>query len=484
MVKTKGLCSHPVFAFFEEIASIPHGSGNVEQISNYLAGFAAERNLEYKQDACRNVVIIKEAAPGYEKAEPVILQGHMDMVAVKVPGLEKDLEREGLSLVVQGDDLFAEGTSLGGDDGIALAYALAILDAKDLPHPRLEVVFTVDEETGMEGAQRIDLSMLKGRRMLNIDSEEEGIFLAGCAGGARVDWKLSVTRILQQGRTCRIRVKGLAGGHSGVEIHQERGNANRLLGQVLYGIWQKTSFHILDLSGGLADNAIPREAEVVILCREDRTEAVMECCRHLEQEIREEMRSRDPGFVLECEAGELQEAYCLTPEDSRKGIGLLFGAYDGVQNWSRELEGLVETSLNLGILKTEEGCMGFQFSVRSSLESAKKTLIARLENMAWMCGAECTVRGEYPGWTYSRESPFRDYAVSVYEDLYGVQPQIQAIHAGLECGILQSKLEGLECISLGPDIRDIHTTEERMSISSALRVWDYLLELLKCVPKE
>ena len=482
-----------VFRFFGEICKIPHGSGNVDGISNYLVEFARERGLFHVQDAWKNVIIVKEASAGYENEAPVILQGHMDMVAVKKPGAGIDMEKEGLRLAVDGDYLYARDTSLGGDDGIAVAYALAILDSGEIAHPKLEVIFTVDEEVGMEGARNLDVSMLEGKRMINLDSEEEGIILAGCAGGARVDWTLPVKRMHKAGTVYEITVKGLLGGHSGSEINKQRGNANCLMGRLLYGLESSAETGLAALEGGLADNAIPRETKAVVVLAEadgnsqsmdnDGTVETAETrflrkIGEVEAQFRQEMQTKDPDVCITVERLEGDGLECVVPEDARKLTGLLFSAPNGVQAMSADMKGLVETSLNMGIVRLEEERAVIQFSVRSSLEGAKKALVAKLECIARMAGAVQDVRGDYPGWAYRKDSPFRDMAVEVYRNRYGKEPEIQAIHAGLECGLLMAKIPGLECISIGPDMKDIHTTEEKLSISSTARVWDYVLDLL------
>lgn len=492
MSVTDNLNPKKVFYYFEEICKIPHGSGNIDRLSDYLVNFAKERDLFYIQDTCKNVIIIKEAAPGYEDAEPVILQGHMDMVAVKKPGALIDMEKEGLRLAIDGDDLLAEDTSLGGDDGIAVAYALAILDSNEIAHPRLEVIVTVDEEVGMDGARELDVSMLQGRRMLNLDSEEEGFILAGCAGGARVDWTLPVAREEREGKRFAVRLEGLQGGHSGAEIDKERGNANSLLGRLLYSLGQSMDFYLEELEGGLADNAIPREARAVIVIGEEKEKLLMDGVKAVEEELRQELQTKDPDIRIEVEKLEKTEKLeeteekrisCVTGEDTMKVVSLLFAAPCGVQAMSADMKGLVETSLNLGIISLKENKAAMQFSVRSSLESAKGALIAKLKSIASIAGASQEVRGDYPGWAYRKNSPFRDMAVKVFYDLYGKEPEIQAIHAGLECGLFSAKIPGLECISIGPDMKNIHTTEERLSISSTERVWNYVVALLKAAKK-
>ncbi len=476
-----------VFYFFEEICKIPHGSGNVDQISDYLVAFAEERNLYYEQDEVKNVIIIKEASEGYEDQPPMILQGHMDMVAVKKPDCDIDMKTEGLRLAVDGDKVYAQGTSLGGDDGIAVAYALAILDADNISHPRLEVVITVDEEVGLNGARVIDLSRLKANRMLNLDSEEEGIFLTSCAGGARVECMLPVQLTRMQGICYRVSVEGLQGGHSGAEIHKERGNSNCLMSRILYNLTKQLNVGLCKLQGGLADNAIPRQTTAILVV-DEKDESAFESVIAVESaNIARELATKDPGFKVsvnkttECAfetSGSNRVFHCVTGEETAKCAAFLASLPDGVQAMSADIPGLVETSLNMGLLSLEEDGIHAVFSVRSSVESAKYALIGKLQAVTDLAGGTNMVTGDYPGWQYRVDSPLRDKMVRIYREMYGQEPKVEAIHAGLECGILGSKIKNLDCVSLGPDMKDIHTTEETLSISSTARVWEYLVRLL------
>lgn len=475
-----GLEPERVFYFFEEICKIPHGSGNIAQISDYLAAFAKERNLEVIQDELKNIIIIKEATPGYEAEPAVILQGHMDMVAVKKPGASIDMQIEGLSLMVEGDKISAKDTSLGGDDGIAVAYALALLDSDNLSHPRLEVVITVDEEVGMDGARGIDLSMLTGKRMLNLDSEEEGIFLTSCAGGARLKSFLPVSVCEQEGIAYRISVEGLLGGHSGAEIHKERGNANCLLGRVLYRLTGKMPVWLKSAEGGLADNAIPRQSVAVILVEKENCELLKTELLAIEEEIKAELATKDPDFQITAVCTDEDKAVCADAESTAQMALYLMSLPNGVQAMSADVPGLVETSLNLGIMKYDAGEeeLSCVFSVRSCVESAKNALLQKVGAVTELAGGNFVVEGDYPGWAYRVDSPLREKMVSLYEEMYGEKPKLEAIHAGLECGILAGKIENLDCISFGPDMKDIHTTEETLSIASTKRVWEYLVNLL------
>ena len=468
-----------VFRFFEEITRIPHGSGNVGQISDYLAEFAGERGLFCIQDELKNIIITKDATPGYENEPAVIIQGHMDMVAVKKPDCDIDMKTEGLRVAVNGDLIYAEGTSLGGDDGIAVAYALALLDSDTVKHPRLEVVITVDEEVGMDGARGIDLSMLTGSRMINLDSEEEGIFLTSCAGGARVHCHLTAVTGETEGMAAEVVLGGLQGGHSGGEIHKERGNSNVLFGRLLCRLAKKLPVHLIEVEGGLADNAIPRETKAVLVVEERDKEAILDVVKTVEGEIRAELSSKDPGAFLAAGEGRPGSWLCTTAEDTAKAAAWLIALPNGVQAMSADMHGLVETSLNLGILSYEDGSLLADFSVRSSVESAKQALIDRLCAVIGLAGGSFSVSGDYPGWKYRKDSPLREKMTALYEKMYGKAPKVEAIHAGLECGILGSKIADLDCVSMGPDMKDIHTTEETLSISSTGRVWEFLVRLLE-----
>ncbi len=467
-----------VFEYFEEICNIPHGSGNVEQISDYLVKFAKDRELEVIQDELKNVIIIKEATVGYENEPPVIIQGHMDMVAVHKPELSIDMTKEPLKVGVDGDNIYAEGTSLGGDDGIAVAYAMALLDSKDLAHPRLEVVITVDEEVGMDGARGIDLSMLKGNRLLNLDSEEEGIFWVSCAGGGRIGSILEYEASEMTGDVYQVTISGLAGGHSGAEIHKERGNSNILCGRLLWKLTSELSFGLVSAEGGVADNAICRETIVTVVLDKKDEEAFLAAVKTFEEEVKVELATKDSGFYLKVEGLEDGTHKCVAEENLKKVCALLYSLPNGVQAMSADMEGLVETSLNLGILKITPERFLAEFAVRSSVESAKYALVDKVKAVTALAGGYTEETGDYPGWAYRVDSPLRDKMAALYEEMYGEKPQIAAIHAGLECGLLAGKITDLDCVSFGPNMKNIHTTEETLSVSSTKRIWEFLVQLL------
>ena len=468
-----------VFKYFEEICGIPHGSGNTAAMTDYLMKFAEDRGIEARRDEIGNVVMRKPATPGYEDVPGVIIQGHMDMVAVKTPDSSKDMATEGLDLAVDGDYIYAINTSLGGDDGIAVAYGLAVMDADDLEHPEVEVIITVDEETGLFGAKAIDISDIRGRRFLNIDSEEEGIFLTSCAGGARVKGALPVDMASVNGKKINVAVKGLQGGHSGADIHRERGNALALLARTLYHASKEVKFNIAGFYGGTVENAIPREAFAeVVLAAEDAAK-FMANVRAVEAVLKVEYATRDAGIYVEI-TEEAEDAYAVYSDVTTTNLlHLLTAAPVGVQAMSQDVAGLVETSLNLGVVECDDQAVTIQYSVRSAVESAKVALLEKLEIIFKMVGASFNTSGEYPGWAFRVDSPLRDKMVRVYEEMYGVKPEIQAIHAGLECGLFLGKNPDLDCISFGPNMCSIHTTEEKLSISSTKRTWEFLVAVLK-----
>lgn len=470
----------PVFRYFEEICQIPHGSGNTKEISDYCARFAKERELRYIQDESNNIIIFKPGTAGYEDSAPVILQGHLDMVCEKENDCDIDMDREGLQLEVQGDMVSARGTTLGGDDGIAVAYALAILDADDIPHPPLEAVFTVDEEIGMLGAAALDCTPLKSRIMLNLDSEDEGYLLVGCAGGVSAKGSIPATRFSASGKKATLRIAGLQGGHSGIEIDKGRANACKLLGRTLYALKKDTSFLLCSLQGGLKDNAIPRDATATLLLDAHADEAqITDFIRQMQQDYQNEYRKTDPDVTCAITFSESGTASAITPDIGENIIAALVNFPNGIQRMSHDIQGLVQTSLNLGIMKTTEEEFACSFSVRSSVETEKCALVDQLECLMESLGGSLKTMGEYPAWEYLPDSPLRDLMVEVFQDQYGRKPVIQAIHAGVECGLFAGNLPGLDCVSFGPDMKGIHTPKEVLDAASVLRTWEYTLEVLK-----
>ena len=474
--KLAGLQPEAVFRYFEEICAIPHGSYNTKAISDYLVAFAKENDLRYIQDSLNNVILFGDATPGYEDREPVIIQGHMDMVCEKDADCPIDMEKEGLDVQHDGSYVFAKGTTLGGDNGIAVAYAMALLTDKTVPHPALEVIITVDEETGMEGAAGIDLSMLKGRRMLNLDSEEEGVFTVSCAGGVRTQISMPVQRRPVYGPCVRLTVEGLRGGHSGVEIHKPLANANEVMGEFLGRVQQLMPVCITKLQGGAKDNAIPRSCQVTMVALGMYIERINDIAAQLQQEIRE--KYDEPDAIVRGDDVDALGGNGLTTECSAKLIALLNAAPNGVQSWSEDIAGLVQTSLNLGVVNLSEK-LDLTFALRSSVNQEKHALQAKLEELGKFYEAEVIHKGDYPAWEYKKDSSLRDTMIAVYREMYDADPQVVAIHAGLECGLLSEKLPGLDCVSIGPEMHDIHTSRERLGIASVGRMWQYIQEVLK-----
>ena len=478
MSKLSELQPKAVYQYFEEISGIPHGSRNTKGISDYCVAFAKTHGLKYIQDSDNNIIIFKNGTAGYENSKPVIMQGHLDMVCEKTPESTIDFTKDGLELIVEEDYLYADGTSLGADDGIAVAYILAILASDDIPHPPLEAVLTVDEEIGLLGAASIDLSMLKGKKLLNIDSEEEGVLLTSCAGGATVEIAVPIEYSETELLKYEVLIHGLKGGHSGIKIDKCRANSNILMGRLLHGLSKEICFSMNGLEGGFKDNVIPNETKVNLYIQHGAEKQLEMYLQAFESMIRNEYKTSDANIQVDYKSCGLQKDMVLDGVSQTAAIYLLMNVPNGIQSMCADVPGLVESSLNLGILKTTDK-FSASFSVRSSVASLKEVIIDKLALLAEFFDGCINRSGDYPEWEYKKDSDLRDVMVEVYRDQYGEDPKIEAVHAGLECGMISGKIQGLDCISFGPNIYDIHTTKERLSISSALRTWEYILEVLK-----
>lgn len=468
-----------VFEFFEDIAGIPHGSGNVEQISNYLVDFAKKRGLKYRQDDSLNVIIWKDGTKGYEDSDTVIIQGHMDMVAVKTADSNKDMEKEGLDLEVNGDYLSAKNTSLGGDDGIAVAYALAVLDSDDVAHPPIEAIFTVDEEIGLLGAVALDTSDIKGKLMLNLDSEDEGIFTVSCAGGGTATCNLPLHKEPINAQIIELRLYDFAGGHSGMEIIKGGANANCIMGRILLNVFQNVGMRLVSINGGEKDNVIAKVSEAAIAVNKESVEKAKEIIENTFNEVKDEYKTTDPDAKLQTNVIEEQFMDVMSGATTLATIISLVNMPNGIQRMNNEIEGMVQTSLNLGILRTTETNVALSYSVRSSVESEKQFLIEKLRSLTEIFGGTLEMSGEYPGWEYKADSKIREVSVKAYEELYKEEPVVEGIHAGLECGLFADKIEGLDAISFGPTIKNVHTTDEMLSISSTERTWNLITKILE-----
>ena len=481
MYLTENFEPRRVLERFEDICAIPHGSGNTKIISDLCVTMAKELGLRYRQEDCNNVIIWKDASPGYENAAPVILQGHMDMVCAQTEDCPKDMTREGLDLATDGRYVWAEKTSLGGDDCIAVAAAFAILADNSLSHPPLEVVITVDEETGMDGAVALDCSDLKGRRLLNLDSEEEGVFTVSCAGGLRADCFVPAVKAPLTDEVCfAVSIGGLKGGHSGAEIDKGRANATITLGRVLQALVDKLEVRLVSAEGGLKDNAIPNAARAVIALEDGKLPRAQEICAELQDTFRREYAVADPDVTITFTPGTVA-SQALTLRDTKK-VCCFLGLYpNGIESMSMDIPGLVQTSCNLGIFKVNGSGLEGSGSVRSSIASRKQLLLRRIGLLAEGLDGTLCVSGEYPAWEYRRESHLRDVMCKVYKDQYGQDMKVEAIHAGLECGLFCGKIPGLDAVSFGPNLYDIHTVKEHMSISSVQRVYAYLCAVLQAL---
>lgn len=473
-----GLQPESVFGYFEEICAIPHGSRNTKQISDYVVSFAKEHGLRHIQDEANNVIVFAPGTKGMEDHAPVILQGHLDMVCEKDAQCSIDMATQGLDVTHDGVYVYAKGTTLGGDDGIAVALAMAILADETIAHPPLEVILTTDEEIGLLGAAAIDLSQLQGRALINLDSEDEGEFTVSCAGGATASISLPVERRPVYGPCVRLSVDNLRGGHSGAEIHKNRANANKVMGQFLSRIQQRMPLCLTSLVGGNKDNAIPRSCQATVVAMGIHPEQINDIAQTLQDELREQYD--EPAVVVQAFDVDALGGNALSTASTAKVIELLCALPNGVQSWSSDIEGLVQTSLNIGIIK-----LGDRFSVtgsvRSSVNAEKQALLDQLKGITEMVDGSFTVAGTYPAWEFRKESQLRDTMVRVYTQMFGKEPKVLAIHAGLECGLFSEKLPDLDCVSIGPQMYDIHTSREKLEIASVERTWKYLLEVLKAL---
>ncbi len=469
-----------VFRFFEEISAIPRGSFQEEKIADHLVAFAKERGLYCYRDAMNNVLIKAPASPGYEEHPPLVLQGHTDMVCEKNSDTVHDFTKDPLKLYVDGKFLKAEGTTLGGDDGIAVAMMLALLDGEVAEHPAYECLFTTAEEVGLNGAQAFDYSLLDGRRMLNLDSEEQGVVTAGCAGGLRTELRMDFSPIAFAGECLHLRLKGLAGGHSGENINSGRANANKLMGRILARLANDNGdacreLHIVSLDGGSKDNAIPRECEAVIS-----VSSAEEAMAVIEEEaalIAGELGESDRGFELVCYTDE-EQACMMNELDTRRAIAVLACSANGVLEMSRSIEGLVEYSRNLGVVSSEEGKLTFVFSTRSSFEARLDASVRELDLLATVTDCKARHYSRYPGWSYCKTSALREAYCRAYREVLEQEARVNVIHAGLECGVIRSFVPDMDMISIGPNMQDIHSPDEALDLDSVEEFWSVLAHLI------
>lgn len=466
-----------VFYYFEEISKIPRGSYNTKAISDYCVAFAQQRGLWVKQDAWNNLIIKKPAAKGYEGCAPVIIQGHLDMVCEKTADSEHDFLTDPLSLYVEDGFVKAKDTTLGGDDGIAVAYALALLDSDTIPHPPLEIVLTTDEEVGMLGAEQMDLSPLDGTMLLNLDSDEEGVLLAGCAGGFDFTMDLPLTWERAEGTCMKLIIGGLQGGHSGAQIHLQPGNADRLAGRLLAYLDGRTKIRLFRVNGGTKDNVVPSQCEIWLIAQDAAQVAAL--CEEMLAAWKKEFGTDEPNLFLDIREGEWADNSVMSRESMDKVLCFLLNCPNGVDEYNRSLKGLVETSDNLGVVSCDFDGLHCKILTRSGTSSKLEEFKARLGALAGLLGAAFQIEGEYPAWTYREESVIRPIVAQAYRTVMGKEPVVTTIHAGLECGLFCGKKPELDCVSFGPQMYDIHSVKERLNIESTQRTWEMLKEILK-----
>ncbi len=464
-----------VFHWFYELNQIPRCSGDEKRVSDFLVNFAKERNLEVYQDEIYNVIIKKPASEGYENSDTVIIQGHMDMVCIKGEGSNHDFTKDPIEMIVEGDIMRANNTTLGGDDGIAVAYGLAILDSDDLKHPPIEVLITTNEETGMDGVHALSNAHLSGKTLLNIDSEEEGIFLVSCAGGANKITTFKLEREKKSGNGLEIKISGLKGGHSGMEIIKQRANAIKLLGRILEECNMKNSIRLSKIHGGTKHNAIPSDAMATILSED--MDSVKKIVGNLTKDFKEEYRVEDSGLNIDVKEVKVEDVYIKELSDDL--IDYIMMVPDGVQYMSKDIEGLVQTSLNNAIIQEKDDNIEIITSVRSASSSSLREILNVLSVIARRTNAKTEEKSAYPAWQFDKNSKIREKAVKVYEELFDKKAEISAIHAGLECGLLKEILPDTDMISFGPNLYDVHTEKEHLSISSVHKVWKFLIKLLE-----
>lgn len=475
----KGLKPQALWNYFSELSEIPRESGNEEGVRQYLLAFAKEHELEAVVDTIGNVIIRKNAYPGLEDRPSVALQGHMDMVCVKEAWSKHDFTKDPIELIKDGDFLKANGTTLGGDNGIAIALALDILADKEAKHGPLEALFTISEETGLTGAFHVEQDKIHSRLLINLDSEEEGVLYIGCAGGVEVEVTRSVEweSIPASYKAFTLTANGMMGGHSGGEIHKQRANAIKVAARALSKI---SSFMVFKAEGGTKRNVIPSLCSISIAVPSGDIETLKAFVSQTQQVLSDEYAINDPEIQLTLKETDLPEK-AVKSEISKQFLTALYAAPHGVDAMSFRIPGIVETSSNLAILRLDEKAFRVTSSHRSSVLSARDDVARRFASVFTLAGAETTLEGAYPAWTPNPDSALTGFCAKAYEQYTGKKPEITAIHAGLECGIINSKIPGMDSVSFGPDMFDVHSTKERLSISSVERISGFTRHLLSII---
>lgn len=469
-----------VFEYFLEITKIPHGSGNTSKLADYCLEFARERGYRAVKEDVGNVIIYADGTKGYEQSEPVIIQGHLDMVCEQTENSDVDMDTCGVTAYTDGEFILADKTTLGADNGIAIAYILAILDSDDIPHPPIEALLTVDEEVGMVGARALDVSLLKGKKLINIDSEEEGILTVSCAGGVRAycDIPLDFVKAESNMIAYNVEIKGLLGGHSGMDINKHRKNSNILMGRLLQHISRTVEFFVSDVKGGKKTNVIPQQAECIICSEAKNSGQIEKAIAEFDCIIKKEIALLEPDVCVTAEKCEVPEKH-TDSESTKKLLFTLLQFPNGVQSMSPDMPNMVQTSLSCGELLIENNSLKMAFFIRSNASTGKQLTVQKLISFIDYLDGSIEFRSDYPAWEYRADSPLRETMIKAYEAVYLDSPKISALHAGLECGILSARFDDCDMISFGPDILDVHTPKERANIASVARCWNYLLKILE-----
>lgn len=477
--KITGYKPEKLFHFFEEISAIPRGSGNEKGISDYLVKFAEDRGLWVHQDEAHNVIIKKAGSKGAEDKAPVMLQGHLDMVCDKRAGVEHDFEKDGIDLVVKDGVLWANGTTLGSDNGVAVALMMMVLDDEELQHPPVECVFTTEEEVGLNGAQALDKSLITARTMINMDSEEEGVATISCAGGLRIQFTRPVKREAAEGSLVSIKIEGLLGGHSGMDISKERQNANLLMARMADHLMRNTDGKLVSFAGGTKDNAITRECEAsLIYADKAEAEKAEKLACALAKDMADEITPYEPDFACEISVEDGRIASAVPQEDAKAFVGALRLTPNGVFSRNLHMDGFVVTSSNIGVTRADEDELVFVVSPRSSVASLQEDTKARFQTLADTFGFTAEYSGEYPGWSYAEESRIREVFLESYRELFGKELKLEAIHAGLECGLFTEAIPELDAIAVGPTLYDVHTPDEHVPLDSFERFYELLRDVL------
>jgi len=469
-----------VWKHFDEIRKIPRCSKHEEKIRKYVVDFAKSKNLEYKEDKVGNIVIRKKATSGMENKPIVILQGHMDMVCEKNSDVDFDFSKDAIKLLKEDGKITADGTTLGADNGIGVAMSLAILEDDTIKHGLIETLFTIDEETGLTGAFAMESDMLKGKIMLNMDSEDFGVITVGCAGGGDSQIKLPYkTQSLDDNYTgINVKVSGLRGGHSGVDIHEQRGNAVKLITRMLWKAKDDYKFYINEIKGGDKHNAIPREAYAKISIKKSEKDKFMKMLKQEGEDIKNEIKPIDPKFKVEFEDMENIKT-TLTDDTQNHLLNLLHGLPHGVDKMSYDIPDLVQTSTNLATVAFNDKNVNIGMSTRSSIKSELQNLRDRIKSIAVLSGADVSEENPYPGWQPDLSSNILKLSKKIFKDMYNKEPVVEAIHAGLECGIIGEKFPGMDMISIGPTIKYPHSPEEYVDIDTVDKTYKYVLKILE-----